>query len=176
MRSTSYPKGPTPVNQRSPNGTRDESQREIVISRVFDAPRALVFQAWTDSKHVAQWWGPSGFSNTLSEMEVRPGGVWQFVMHGPDGAEYKNQISYLEIVKPERLVYAHSGDEAVGSTQFHVTVSFAEIGNQTRLTMRMLFDSAEERDRAEAFGAVRGGNQTLDRLAGFLIDQGGVSA
>lgn len=164
------------MNQLSPNGTSDQSQREIVISRVFDAPRELVFQAWTESKHVAQWWGPRGFSNTLSEMEVRPGGVWQFVMHGPDGAEYKNQIAYLEIVKPERLVYAHSGDEAVGPGQFHVTVSFAELGNQTRLTMRMEFDSVEERERAEAFGAARSGIQTLDRLEGFLIDQRGVSA
>lgn len=163
------------MSEISRNGTGAEN-REIVISRVLDAPRELVFKAWTTSEHVAQWWGPNGFTNTISEMDVRPGGIWQFVMHGPDGTDYKNQISYLEIVEPERLVYAHSGDEAVESGQFHVTVSFAEHGSKTKLTMRMLFDSAEERDRAEAFGAVRGGNQTLDRLEGFLAEQRGVSA
>lgn len=164
------------MSEFSQNGTSAESRREIVISRVFDAPRDLVFRAWTTSQHVAQWWGPNGFTNTISEMDVRPGGVWQFVMHGPDGTEYNNQISYLEVVEPERLVYAHCGDEAVGSGQFHVTVIFAEQGDKTKLTMRLLFDSAEERDRAEAFGAVRGGNQTLDRLEGFLVEQRGVSA
>ena len=77
--------------------------REIVAARVFDAPRELVFDAWTDPEHVAQWWGPNGFTNTIHEMDVRPGGVWRFVMHGPDGVDYNNKIVYIEVVKPERL-------------------------------------------------------------------------
>jgi len=81
------------------------AEREIVMTRVFDAPRELVFQAWTDPMHVAQWWGPEGFSTTIHEMDVRPGGVWRLTMHGPDGRDYKNKMVFLEVARPERLVY-----------------------------------------------------------------------
>jgi uncharacterized protein YndB with AHSA1/START domain len=145
------------------------ADREIIITRVLDAPRELVFNAWTDPKHIAQWWGPRGFTNTVSEMDVRPGGVWRFVMHGPDGVDYKNKIVYIEIVQPERLVYSHGGDEdGDDSGQFHVTVIFAEQGSKTRLTMRTLFESAAECEKTKKFGAVEGGNQTIDRLEEFL--------
>jgi uncharacterized protein YndB with AHSA1/START domain len=76
---------------------------------------------WTDPNHVAQWWGPKGFTNTIHEMDVRPGGVWRFVMHGPDGVDYQNKIVFIEVVKPERLVYDH-----VSGPKFHVTVTFTE--------------------------------------------------
>ena len=79
----------------SPTG--ETAQRELVITRIFDAPRELVWRAWTDPKHVAQWWGPNGFTNTIHEMDVRPGGVWRFVMHGPDGVDYANKIVFGEI-------------------------------------------------------------------------------
>jgi uncharacterized protein YndB with AHSA1/START domain len=79
------------------------TDREIVTTRVFDAPREMVFDAWTDPKHIGQWWGPIGFTTTTHEMDVRPGGVWRFTMHGPDGRDYKNRIVYTEIVRPERL-------------------------------------------------------------------------
>src|ERR1700674_4219468 len=85
----------------------DTSDREIVVARVLDAPRALVFKMWTDPKHVAQWWGPNGFTITTYEMNVAPGGVWRFVMHGPDGRDYQNRVVYREIVEPERIVYEH---------------------------------------------------------------------
>ena len=78
------------------------TDREIVTTGVVDAPRARVFEAWTDPTHVAQWWGPDGFTNTIQEMDVRPGGVWRLVMHGPDGVDYKNKSIFDEIVKPER--------------------------------------------------------------------------
>ena len=78
------------------------ADREIVSARVFDAPRELVWKAWVDPKHVAQWWGPKGFTNTIHEMDVRPGGVWRFAMHGPDGTDYKNEIVFIEVVRPER--------------------------------------------------------------------------
>jgi uncharacterized protein YndB with AHSA1/START domain len=145
------------------------ADREIVIERVFDAPRELVFKAWIDPKQIAQWWGPKGFTTTTYEMDVRPGGVWRFVMHGPDGVDYKNKIIYIEVVKPECLVYSHSGDEEGEPGQFHVTVTFTEQGGKTKLTMRMLFGSTEERDKVvKEFGAIEGGNQTLDRLEEHL--------
>jgi uncharacterized protein YndB with AHSA1/START domain len=147
-------------------GTAD---REIVITHIFDAPRELVFEAWTDPKHVAQWWGPTGFTTTIHEMDVRPGGVWRLVMHGPDGVDYKNKIVFLEIVKPERLVYKHDPEKGTEPVSFETTVTFAEQSGKTKVTLRMLFPSAEVRDHVVTkYGAVEGGNQTLGRLAEYL--------
>jgi uncharacterized protein YndB with AHSA1/START domain len=102
-------------------------------------------------------------------MDVRPGGVWRFVMHGPDGVDYKNKIVYIETVKPERLAYAHGSSDEDEGGQFHVTVAFAEYGGKTKLTMRMLFGSAEERDKVvKEFGAIEGANETLERLEEHL--------
>lgn len=145
------------------------TDRELIITRVFDAPRQLVFKAWTDPKQVAQWWGPRGFTITTHEMDVRPGGIWRFVMHGPDSVDYDNKIVYTEIVEPERLVYVHGSGEAGEPGQFQVTVTFTGQGNKTQLTMRMRFESAADRDKAvEEFGAIEGANQTLDRLTEHL--------
>jgi len=142
----------------------DTSDREILVTRVFDAPRALVFKLWTDPKHLAHWWGPNGFSITTYEMEFKPGGVWRFVMHGPDGRDYKNEHVYVEIVEPERLVYKH-----VPAPQFQMTVTFADEGGKTRLTARMLFESAALRDQTvETVGAVEGLKQTLGRLGEYV--------
>jgi uncharacterized protein YndB with AHSA1/START domain len=148
----------------SNNDVTGTADREIVTERVFDAPRELVYKAWTDPEHVAQWWGPNGFTNTIHEMDVRPGGVWRFIMHGPDGTDYKNEIEYLEVVKPELLVYLH------GSTpKFHVTVNFEDQNGKTKVTMRMLFDTAEQRDKTvKTFGAIEGAKQTFERLGQHL--------
>ena len=142
------------------------SDREIVITRVFDAPRATVFKAWTSPESVAHWFGPNGFSLTIHEMDVRPGGVWRFIMHGPDGTDYNNRVEYIEIAEPERLVYDHGSDEE--PDQFRATITFAEQGGKTKLTMHSLFKTAEGRYRAAGFGAIEGGNQTLNRLAEYL--------
>ena len=146
----------------------EPAEQEFVFERIFDAPRELVFKAWTDPEHLAHWWGPKGFTNTFREIDVRPGGVWRFVMHGPDGTDYDNKVVFSEVVEPERLVYTHGGDEDGESGQFQVTVTFAEEGDKTRLTMQMLFESAAERDKMIEFGAIEGANQTLDRLAEHL--------
>ena len=147
--------------------------REIVLSRVYEAPRELVFAAWTDPRHLAQWWGPNGFTTTTHAFDMRPGGVWRFVMHGPDGRDYENRITYDEIVKPERLVYRHGGGEDVEPVRFRVTVTFEDLGGKTRLTMRAVFPSAAERDRVvEEYGAAEGATQTLARLAGHLETMG----
>jgi uncharacterized protein YndB with AHSA1/START domain len=139
--------------------------REIVATRVFDAPRELVFAMWTDPKHVGKWWGPRGFTTTIQEMDVRPGGTWRLVMHGPDGRDYKNRIVYLEVLKPERLVYKHEPEEGSEPVSILVTVTFAAEGAKTRMHMQMLFPSAEELHRVEQkYGAIEGLQQTLSRL------------
>ena len=151
------------MNQINPSTTAD---REIVLSRLLDAPRELVFAAWTDPKQVVQWWGSRGFTTTNHEMSVTPGGVWRFVMHGPDGRDYKNKIIFTEVVKPERLVYSHAGEEEHEDVRFHVTVTFQAQGRKTLLTMRSLFATARERDEVVTkYGAIEGGKQTLERLA-----------
>ena len=86
----------------------DTSDREISATRIFDAPRDLVWRAWTDPQQIVQWWGPNGFTTTTYHMEVKPGGVWRLVMHGPDGRDYPNRITFLEVVEPERLVFRPS--------------------------------------------------------------------
>ena len=147
----------------------EASDREIVLSRTYAAPRALVFEAWIDPVHVAEWWGPAGFTTTSLEMDPRPGGTWRFIMHGPDGVDYPNRIDYLEIRRPERLVYTHSSDEEPPQIQFEATLDFAERGGQTELSLRMLFRTAAERDLVvEQYGAIEGGIQHLQRLADYL--------
>jgi len=137
------------------------SDREIVITRVFDAPRELVFEMWTDPKNLVHWWGPRGFTTTILEMDVRPGGQWRMIMHGPDGSNYPNHNVFTEVVKPERLVYTHGG-----GAEFEQTVTFEDLGGRTQLSMRLLFPTAADRDRVvKQFNAIEGGNQTLDRLA-----------
>ncbi len=142
--------------------------REIVAVRIFDAPRDLVWKVWTEPEHIAEWWGPKGFTTTTYSMDVRPGGVWRFVMHGPD-RDYQNKITYIEVVKPERLVYKHGGEKEVEPVNFQVTVIFAEQGGKTRVDMRMVFPSANARDYViKTYGAVEGMNQTLARLEEYL--------
>jgi uncharacterized protein YndB with AHSA1/START domain len=153
---------------------RESADREIVITRLIDAPPERVFDAWTDPQQVVQWWGPRGFTITTTKMEVRPGGVWRFVMHGPDGRDYQNKITYLEIVRPERLVYKHGGDEDLEPVSFQTTVTFVAQGNKTKVTMRAVFPAAEERDRVvKEYGAIEGGKQTLERLDEHLAASAG---
>lgn len=143
------------------------SDREIDVSRRFDAPRELVWEAFTRPEHVAHWWGPQGFTTTTAEMEVRSGGVWRFVMHAPNGVDYQNFVHYLEVVKPERLVYEHGEDEE--HIHFKVTVTFVERDGATEVTLRQVYDATEARDRSvKEFGAIEGATQTLARLAAYL--------
>ncbi|MGZ5895544.1 MAG: SRPBCC family protein [Xanthobacteraceae bacterium] len=143
--------------------------RSIIGTRVFEAPRDLVFSAWTDPKHLAQWWGPNGFTTTTHSFEFRPGGSWRFVMHGPDGRDYQNRITFDEIVPPERILYRHGGGDDVEPVQFTQAVTFEDLGNgQTRLTWHGKFPSAEERTRViREYGADKGLVQTMARLADY---------
>jgi uncharacterized protein YndB with AHSA1/START domain len=145
----------------------DQDPRAIITTRVFDAPRELVWSAWTDPNHLAQWWGPNGFTTTTSAYDLRPGGTWRFVMHGPDGRDYQNLVTFDEIVKPERLVYRHGDD--VEPVQFRTTVTFEDLGGKTRLTLRAQFPTADARDRVvKEYGAAEGAVQTIERLANYL--------
>jgi len=152
------------------NEIRDDvGARSIIFVRTFDAPRSLVFEAFSDPVHLGQWWGPNGFTTTTHAFEFRPGGVWRFVMHGPDGRDYRNRITFDEIVPPERLAYHHGGAADVEPVQFNVTVTFEDQGGKTRLTWRMVFPSVAERDRVvREYGAEEGLKQTVGRLAEHL--------
>lgn len=144
--------------------------RSIIGSRVFDAPRDLVFSAFTDPKHLAHWWGPNGFTTTTHSFDFRSGGVWRFVMHGPDGRDYQNRITYEEIALPERIVYRHDGGEDVEPVQFSQTLTFQDLGDgRTRLTWHGRFPTAEERARViKQYGADEGLSQTMARLVDYV--------
>ena len=147
----------------------DSDPRAIVGTRVYDAPRALVFSVWTDPKHLAQWWGPIGFTTTTHSFDFRPGGIWRFVMHGPDGRDYQNRITFDEIVPSERIVYRHDGGEDVEPVQFTQTVTFEDLSGKTRITWRGVFPSAEERARViKEYGADKGLVQTMARMADYV--------
>jgi uncharacterized protein YndB with AHSA1/START domain len=160
---SSRPDTPTPT-----------ADREIVVIRTFDAPRELVWRAWTDPTQIVRWWGPTGFTTTSHEMDVRPGGTWRFDMHGPDGRDYPNRIAFIEVQRPERIVYEHRGEADVEPVSFRSTVSFEQQGDKTRLTLRMVFPTTEERDRVNReYGADEGAIQTIGRLAEHLASATG---
>ena len=139
------------------------TDRELLTVRMFDAPRDLVWRAWTEAGHVMQWWGPNGFRTTIHEMDVRPGGAWRFTMHGPDGVGYPNDVVFTEVTPPARLVFTHL------VPRFESTVSFDDIGGKTVLALRSRFPTvAEFRQAMERYGAAEGAKQTLGRLHDFL--------
>jgi uncharacterized protein YndB with AHSA1/START domain len=148
----------------------DSDARSIIGVREFDAPRELVFSAWTSAEHLAQWWGPVGFSTTTMSFDMRPGGIWRFVMHGPDGRDYQNRVTFEEIMPPERIVYRHGGgDDDVEPVQFKQTVIFEDIGGRTRITWRSDFPSAAERTRViKEYHADTGLMQTMTRLGEYV--------
>ncbi len=148
----------------SANKTQDDfrSDREILSSRIFNAPVELVWKAWTDPDHLKEWWGPNGFTNTFHEFDLRPGGVWNFIMHGPDGTDYKNKSVFVEIVKPERIVFDH-----VTGPHFRATITFEDLDGKTKVVWQMLFNTAAEFDKVKGF-AVEGNRQNLDKLETHL--------
>jgi len=147
----------------------ERDPRSIIGTRIFNAPRALVFKAFSDPKHLAEWWGPNGFTTTTHSHNFRARGVWRFVMHGPDGRDYQNRITYDEIVPPERIVYRHTGGDDVEPVQFTQTLTFEDLGNgTTRLIWHGTFPTAEERARViREYGADKGLVETMARLADY---------
>jgi uncharacterized protein YndB with AHSA1/START domain len=146
------------------------ADREIVISRVISAPRELVFEAFTEVRHLSQWWGPEGFTTTTRAFEFGVGGVWDFVMHGPDGTDYQEWISWTEIVPPERIALLH-GESRGDPNAFESVLTFAPDGAATRIEMRTVFPTKELRDEAvEKYHAIEGGQQTLSNLAAYVTE------
>lgn len=148
------------------------SDQEIVISRVFDAPRELVFKAWTDPRHIMAWWGPQGFENTECSLDLRVGGSFHLQMTGPDGKEYPCRGTYSEISAPERIAYIGTAEQnhpcgAGLPPQALVTVDFIAEGNGTRLTINTRLPSPDAKKAAAQGGYVTGWTESLDRLAHF---------
>jgi uncharacterized protein YndB with AHSA1/START domain len=141
-------------------------ERDLVIMRVFDAPRSLVFEAWTQPEHLARWWGPQGFVNVAWEIDVRPGGAWFRRMQAPDGTLFTKRGVYREVVPPERLVFTYVNEAADGTPgrETLVTVTFEEQGARTRLTLLHTgFESAESRDAHQG-----GWTSCMGRFADYL--------
>lgn len=159
----------TDSDGRGAVGAAAVTGRELIVSRLFSAPRELLFEAWTDPGHLSRWWGPPGYTTTTVTMDVRPGGVWRYVIHGPDGTDYQNEIRYREVLEPQRLEYSHGSGQENDPDQFDVTVTFADTGRGTELTVSLLFATVAERATSvEEYGADEGVNQTLDRLVDHL--------
>jgi uncharacterized protein YndB with AHSA1/START domain len=148
--------------------TATDNANEIRITRIYEAPVALVWDAWTDLAQVAQWWGPRGFTITTSSKDLRPGGTWVYTMHGPDGKDWPNFTRYHVVEKHTRLVYDHGASSADTKPMFHVTVDFRDLGGKTELDMRMTLATAEEANQTRAIIKAHGGNSTWDRLAEYL--------
>jgi uncharacterized protein YndB with AHSA1/START domain len=143
-----------------------ERGRDLVITRIFDAPRHVVFRAWTEPGRVARWWGPQGFVTTYCNMDVRPGGTFRVCMRSPAGAEHWKQGVYREVVAPERLVFTFAWEDTEGKPghQTLVTVTFAASGKKTELTLHQaVFEDVATRDDHR-----RGWTSTLQRFAEYL--------
>ena len=151
------------MSARPPAPQEPESKRELATSRLIEAPRERVFAALSDPARLARWWGPKGFRNTFQEFDLRPGGRWVFVMHGPDGRDYPNQSVFVEVKPPKRVVLRH-----VSSPRFEMTITFEDERGRTRVGWRQLFETAAERARVARFAEVAN-EQNLDRLAAELL-------
>jgi uncharacterized protein YndB with AHSA1/START domain len=146
------------------------ADREIVLARVIDAPQELVFGAFTEVRHLSRWWGPEGFSTTTRSFEFRVGGVWDFVMHGPDGTDYSEWITWTGIVPPERIELLH-GEFRDDPDAFESVLTFELDGAATRVVMRTVFLTRQLRDQAvEKYHAIEGGRQTLGNLAAYVAE------
>ncbi len=141
--------------------------RELIISRLLNAPIELVWEVFTNPEHIKNWWGPNGFTNTIDKMEVKPGGVWEFIMHGPDGTDFPNKKIFKEVVKPERIVIEH-----VNYPKHIYTLTFAADGGKTLLTWHMLFESKEVFEEVvKTFKADEGLKQNIEKLEKYLAAQ-----
>ena len=128
---------------------------------------------WTEPEHLHRWWGPSGFTTTTHEFTFAPGGVWRFVMHGPDGTDNPTRIVFREIDPPSRIVYENGWDLPGAPLDFTVVVAFVPVEAKTRFSLHMTFRDADAlRTAVERYGVLRWGVQTLDRLAQYAEESG----
>lgn len=158
------------------SGTRviaEKGKQEILITRVFDAPRTAVFSAYTDPDLIPQWWGPKRYATIVDKMDVRPGGLWRFINRDAAGNEYAFHGVYHAIISPERLVATFEFEGAPGPVSLE-TLTLEESGGTTRLTNRSVFQSVEDRDGMLEGGMEEGVIETMDRLAEILARSGEV--
>jgi uncharacterized protein YndB with AHSA1/START domain len=150
-------------------GSSPADQPTITFEREFAAPPEAVFAAYRDPEALKEWYGPDGFSITVIAMDFRVGGLFRFTMHGPDGTDYPNRITYRDIVPGARLAYLHDSGVDADPRGFEVLVTFAPAGaGRTLLTMRSTFPSVEARNAVMKFGAVELGMQTVEKLAAYV--------
>lgn len=142
------------------------ADREIVVTRVIDAPREIVFAAWTEREHAEKWWVPSG--TTTHEWNAKPGGLWRYSQPGRDGAEYPFKVEFIEIAKPTRLVYDFGTDAENAPEPVRTTVTFEEQNGKTKVTLQLLFATAAEREKTVKYGGIVGAMQALENLADYL--------
>lgn len=153
-----------------PGRQTQTANREAVVSRTIDAPRELVFEAFTDLRHLSQWWGPEGFTTTTRSFEFRVGSEWVFMMHGPDGTDYPEWISWTEITPPTKIAMLH-GEHRDDPNAFESILTFEQDEAGTRIAMRTVFPTKELRDEAvEKYHAIEAGQQTLSKLAAYVTE------
>lgn len=150
----------------------NKKPNEIYITRLYDAPVKMVWDAWVEPDQVAQWWGPRGFTITTKSKDVRTGGHWDYTMHGPDGKDWPNVTKYLEVEKYSRMVYDHGGTKDTPPL-FRVTVTFTDVKGKTKMDMTMALATPEAAKETKKFIKQAGGDSTWDRLAEFLGDENG---
>jgi uncharacterized protein YndB with AHSA1/START domain len=163
------------------NSAAYPADRRLSLVREFNAPRPLVWKAFTDPYHLSQWWGPKGFTNPVCELDLRVGGRWHHEMQGPDGNRYPVDCIFLEVTPPERLVYRNDaatacvfGDNPPPS--FVQALTLESIGNRTRLTLDAYFDSTTDRDAVARRGFAEGTNEGFDKLDAVLAQSAGSGA
>ncbi len=139
-------------------------ERELRTSRIIPAPREVVYQAFSDPGRLARWWGPNGFTNTFQAFDLRPGGRWRLVMHGPNGADYDNESVFTEVAPPHRVAISH-----VSPPRFFLTITFEDEGQGTRVGWSQVFETPEECRRIASF-AVEANEQNLDRLTSVVLE------
>jgi len=145
------------------------SARELVFSRLIAAPVGVVWDAWSDLRHLHEWYGPFGFTLTTEEFDFRPGGVWRLTMHGPDGTDYPTRIVFTTIEPEKRIIYFNSWDLPGAPVDFTMTVTFSSEADGTLLSLQMTFESDEAMKTAvETYGVVNGGVETFERIASYV--------
>ena len=146
------------------NQKSSTENKGLFLKRTLNAPIDLVWEAWTQPEHIANWWGPNGFTNTISKMDMRTGGEWNLVMHGPDGTDYDNKCVFREVVQNKKIVYEH-----INWPKFLATVEFDAQGEQTHMTWKMEFESEEEFIQVvKKHGAEEGQKENVVKLDAYL--------
>ncbi len=150
------------MNAENPSLSQDTSDREIVTTRVFPVTVERLWAAWSHAPTLAKWWGPKDFTNTIHNLDLRPGGKWDFIMHGPNGADYENHSVFLEVEEHRRIVFDHAPP-----VHFIMHVDFEDMGTESRLTWRMCFEPAEQMWKMREF-LINANEQNFDRLGAVL--------